>query len=53
MVLLVGFVATTAWTKFNKRRAQDNQEWKCDESESSLLIQLSKAMLPAHWSDPK
>ena len=27
MVLLIGFTATTAWTKFNKRREQDSEEW--------------------------
>ena len=28
MVLLIGFIATTTVTKFNKRRQQDNQEWQ-------------------------
>ena len=40
MVLLVGFVATTAWAKFNKRRDQDSQDWTGDagaEGEKTLL----------------
>ena len=27
MVLLIGFVGTTAYTKFNRRRDSDEQEW--------------------------
>jgi hypothetical protein len=28
MVLLIAFISTTAYTKFNKRRDNDMEEWK-------------------------
>jgi len=43
MVLLVGFIATTAYTKFNKRRENDMQEWKV-ENESAFSVEAINAL---------
>ena len=50
MVLLLGFIATTAWGKFKKRRDQDSQEWlngemaEKDRSATQMLQEYFKSL---------
>mmetsp|Transcript_7659 Transcript_7659/g.10844 ORF Transcript_7659/g.10844 Transcript_7659/m.10844 type:complete len:112 (-) Transcript_7659:84-419(-) len=37
MVLLIGFMATTAWQKFIKRRDQDQQEWELGPADQPFV----------------
>ncbi len=40
MVLLIAFISTTAYTKFNKRRDNDTEEWKLPSENAFFNAQI-------------